>query len=139
LNQIFVDTSGWANLFIATESYHNLAKQWFQKSRQQKDRLITSNYVITELVALFYSPLRLSRPQLFQYIEAITTASYITVIHIDSTIHNEGWQLLKNRADKNWSLVDATSFIIMKQWKLTSVLTTDHHFEQAGFIKILKK
>ncbi len=41
--------------------------------------------------------------------------------------------ILKNRPDKkNWSLVDATSFIIMKQWKLTLGLTTDHHFEQAG-------
>ena len=137
LNQIFVDTSGWANLFIATESYHNQAKQWFLQSRQQNDQLITSNYVISELVALFYSPLRVPRPQLFQYIEAITTASYVTVIHIDLTIHDQAWQLLKNRPDKNWSLVDATSFIIMKQWKLTLGLTTDHHFEQAGLIKIL--
>jgi predicted nucleic acid-binding protein len=132
-----VDTSGWANLFIATESYHHQAKKWFLQSRQQHDQLITSNYVITELVALFYSPLRIPRPQLFQYIDAITTASYITLIHIDPTIHDEAWQLLKNRRDKNWSLVDATSFIIMKQWKLSLALTTDRHFQQAGFIKIL--
>jgi len=139
LNQIFIDTSGWANLFIATESYHDQAKQWFSQSRQQHDQLITSNYVITELVALFHSPLRVPRSQLFQYIEAITTASYTNVIHIDSTIHDEAWQLLKNRSDKNWSLVDATSFVIMKKWKLSEALTTDHHFEQAGFIKILQK
>jgi predicted nucleic acid-binding protein len=137
LNQIFVDTSGWANLFIASESYHDQAKKWFLKSRQQQDQLITSNYVITELVALFHSPLRVPRPQLFQYIEAITTASYITIVHIDRNIHNEAWQLVKNRPDKNWSLVDATSFVIMKQRKLSLALTTDRHFEQAGFIKIL--
>ncbi|EFA72231.1 hypothetical protein CRD_01773 [Raphidiopsis brookii D9] len=64
LNQIFVDTSGWANLFIATESYHNQAKQWFLQSRQQNDQLITSNYVISELVALFYSPLRVNTVRL---------------------------------------------------------------------------
>lgn len=139
MNQIFIDTSGWANLFIATESYHHQAKQWFSQSRQQHDQLITSNYVITELVALFHSPLRVPRSQLFQYIEAITTASYTNVIHIDSTIHDEAWQLLKNRSDKNWSLVDATSFVFMKKWQLSEALTTDHHFEQAGFIKILQK
>ncbi|MBG0744845.1 MAG: type II toxin-antitoxin system VapC family toxin [Cylindrospermopsis raciborskii KL1] len=50
MNQIFVDTSGWANLFIATESYHNQAKQWFLQSRQQNDQLITSNYVISEIL-----------------------------------------------------------------------------------------
>jgi uncharacterized protein len=42
-NKVFIDTSGWANLFIATESYHEQAKQWFQHKRQQ-------NYVVIELV-----------------------------------------------------------------------------------------
>ena len=86
MNKIFIDTSRWANLFIATESYHDQAKQWFSQSRQQHDELITSNYVITELVALFHifhSPLRVPQSQLFQHIEAITTASYTNVIHID--------------------------------------------------------
>jgi predicted nucleic acid-binding protein len=33
--------------------------------------------------------------------------------------------------------VDATSFIIMEQLGLQEALTTDHHFEQAGFIRLL--
>ena len=30
-------------------------------------------------------------------------------------------------------------FIVMKEKKLTDVLTTDHHFEQAGFIPLMRK
>jgi len=108
-----VDTSGWASLFISTELYHHQASQYFAQFRQQKQVVITSNYIITELVALFNSPLRLSRPQLVQYIEAIKTASYVELIHLDSEIDESAWKLLKNRTDKTWSLVDATSFIIM--------------------------
>jgi len=48
------------------------------------------------------------------------------------------WVLLKSRKDKFWSLVDATSFVVMQQLGIQESLTTDHHFEQAGFIRLLK-
>jgi hypothetical protein len=41
--------------------------------------MVTTNYVVAELVALLDSPLRLSRPQLFQYVDAVRTASYVTL------------------------------------------------------------
>jgi predicted nucleic acid-binding protein len=48
------------------------------------------------------------------------------------------WQLLARRPDKAWSLVDCASFIIMQERAITDALTTDHHFEQAGFTQLLK-
>ena len=44
----------------------------------------------------------------------------------------------ESRPDKEWSLVDCASFVVMQQRGLTEVLTTDHHFEQAGFVRLLK-
>ncbi len=29
-NKVFVDTSGWANLFLATEPHHSQAKDWLK-------------------------------------------------------------------------------------------------------------
>lgn len=137
-NKVFIDTSGWANLFIATESYHEQAKQWFQHRRQQNQAMVTTNYVVIELVALLNSPLRIPRPQLFKYVEAVRTAPYINLIYIEQTIDSAAWELLKTREDKAWSLVDSTSFIVMQQLGIKEALTTDHHFEQAGFIRLLK-
>jgi len=77
VNSVFVDTAGWANLFIVTEPYHEQAKQWFHASRQQGQEIVTTNYVVIELVALLNTPLRLPRSQLFQYVEAIRDATYI--------------------------------------------------------------
>lgn len=57
-NKVFIDTSGWAELFVATESYHQKAKEWFTKARKQQLEMVTSNYVVAELVALLNSPLR---------------------------------------------------------------------------------
>ncbi|MGA9383134.1 MAG: PIN domain-containing protein [Phormidium sp.] len=137
-NKVFIDTSGWAELFVATESYHQKAKEWFAKTRKQQLEMVTSNYVVAELVALLNSPLRVPRYQLFQYVDAVKTASYINIIYVDAAIETAAWSLLKSRSDKTWSLVDATSFIIMQQLGLQEALTTDHHFEQAGFIRLLK-
>jgi hypothetical protein len=39
--------------------------------------------------------------------------------------------------DKEWGLTDCISFVVMKERKLTDALTTDHHFEQAGFKSLL--
>ncbi|WP_199326762.1 type II toxin-antitoxin system VapC family toxin [Nostoc sp. FACHB-888] len=100
--------------------------------------MVTTNYVVIELVALLNSPLRVPRPQLFKYVEAVRTAPYINLIYIEPTIDSAAWELLKTREDKAWSLVDSTSFIIMQQLGIKEALTTDKHFEQAGFIRLLK-
>ncbi len=137
-NSVFVDTAGWANLFVETEPYYEQARQWFQKARQQSQEMVTTNYVVIELVALLTSSLRVSRPQLFKYVDAVRDAPYIRLVHIDAAIDQAAWNLLKSREDKAWSFVDSTSFVVMQQLGIKEALTTDHHFEQAGFIRLLK-
>ena len=58
-------------------------------------------------------------------------------IPIDEQLDVRAWELLENRLDKTWSLVDCASFVVMEQRGLTDALTTDHHFEQAGFVRLL--
>ena len=48
-----------------------------------------------------------------------------------------GLELLKKRIDKSWSLCDAVSFVLLEERSRTEALTTDHHFEQAGFVRLL--
>ncbi len=100
--------------------------------------IITTNYIITELVALLYSPLRLSRNQIFNTINTIKSRPYIHIIHIDTVIDQAAWELCQNRPDKPWSLVDCSSFIVMQKMNIQQALTADRHFEQAGFTRLLK-
>ena len=97
-----------------------------------------SNYILAEFVALLYSPLKVFPPKLFEYIDGIKMAPYVNLVYIDLVIDNSAWSLLKSRQDKEWSLVDGTSFIVMQKFAIQEALTADHHFEQAGFIRLLK-
>jgi uncharacterized protein len=136
---LFIDTSGWASLFVASQPYHSPAEQYFRAFIQQNRKIYTTNYVITELVALLNSPLKVPRPQIFEIVDAIKSSVYVEVIHIDSKTDASAWQLCKDRLDKAWSLVDCSSFVVMKDQKIQEALTTDQHFEQAGFIRLLKQ
>jgi uncharacterized protein len=138
MGSLFVDTSGWASLFIHTQTYYPQAEQYFRLAVQQKQKIYTTNYVIAELVALLSSPLRVSRSRVFEIVDAIKTVDYVEVIHIDDATDALAWKLCKSRLDKAWSLVDCSSFMVMQKLGVQEALTTDQHFEQAGFIRLLK-
>jgi predicted nucleic acid-binding protein len=138
MHELFVDTSGWANLIDLSQPFHLLSAKIYQNARSQKHKIITTSYIVTELVALLSSPLRIPRPKAIAFIQSLKISPYVEVIHISKEIDTKAWELLINRQDKEWSLVDCSSFIVMQDRKITESLTNDHHFEQAGFIRLLK-
>jgi predicted nucleic acid-binding protein len=135
---VFADTAGWAHLFHPKEPHHSSATTIYHRTWQQGYKFITTNYVVAELASLLISPLRVSKPRIIEYIEGLRTSPYVEIIHIDPTLDQQAWKLFSAREDKNWSLVDCVSFVVMQQRGITEALTTDHHFEQAGFIRLLK-
>ena len=136
--ELFADTSGWGNLVDPTQPFHALAAAHYRMARQQNRKVVTTNYVVAELVALLTSPLRLPRAQVVAFIEGLKTSPYVEVAHVDAVMDGAAWQLLRSRQDKEWSLVDCASFVLMGQRGMPEALTTDHHFEQAGYVRLLK-
>lgn len=138
MSKLFVDTSGWGNLIDRSQPFHSLAATLYRLARQQNHTIITTNYILTELIALLTSPLKLTRSQIITFVESLKQSTYVEILHIDVKADDQAWQLLINRQDKNWSLVDCSSFIIMQERNITEALTNDNHFEQAGFVRLLK-
>lgn len=138
-NSVFVDTSGWAYLLDRSSELHRDVSSMYQQILSQQRSFVTSNYIIAELVALLTSRSRISRQQLIKFIDALKLAPHIEILNVDPDMDAASWTLLKRYSDKEWSLVDASSFVIMKQHGITEAITTDHHFTQAGFIKLPQK
>jgi predicted nucleic acid-binding protein len=59
--EVFADTSGWATFFVRTEPLHAAAVAYMRQWRADGTRVVTTNYVLTELIALLTSPLRIPR------------------------------------------------------------------------------
>lgn len=137
MSNIFADTSGWGNLIDASQPFHIQAAAIYRDCRLQGRKVITTNYVITELVALMHSPLKLPRSVAIGFVESLKTSPFIEIVHVDVRTDKKAWNLLKNRSDKEWSLVDCSSFVVMQERNIFESLATDHHFEQAGFTVLL--
>lgn len=136
MNEVFADTSGWASFFRSQERHHARAVDLMTQWHEEKRHVVTTNYVLGELIALC-ARLWVPRSRGVSYIRSIRAETWIEIAHIDEQLDVRAWKLLENRLDKTWSLVDCASFVVMEQRGLTDALTTDHHFEQAGFVRLL--
>jgi len=78
------------------------------------------------------------RSTAIQLITFLQTSKNIQIIDIDKEIYSKSWELYCSRHDKEWSLTDCTSFIVMKRNGIIEAFTSDRHFEQAGFALLIK-
>ena len=68
----------------------------------------------------------------------IQTDDQTTILPFSEDSFDWGRILFAARKDKDWSLTDCISFVVMQEHGITDALTADHHFEQAGFVALLK-
>jgi predicted nucleic acid-binding protein len=128
-----LDTSGLLCHFDAADARHNEATTYFRSSR----RLLTHSYVLAEFV-----PLRqargLPRRGALAFAVKLLNNALVKFVRVDGRLHRSALALLQARMDKTYSLCDALSFLLMRQYGLTDALTTDRHFEQEGFRRLLR-
>lgn len=85
-SSLFVDTSGWAYLFDRDSDFHLDVQAVYQKALARNRLLVTTNYIIAELVALLSSRSRISRQQIVTIIDALKTTPHVEIIHVDTNL-----------------------------------------------------
>ena len=70
--------------------------------------------------------------------ESIEADPNVEVVLLTHSLYSLASSLFKQRDDKEWGLVDCISFIVMQDRGIADALTTDTHFQQAGFRALLK-
>jgi predicted nucleic acid-binding protein len=129
---MLLDTSGLLCCFDADEARHNDAVRYYEGANVR----LTHNYVLAEFVALAQAR-RLPRTEALAFAADVVSDSDVTVVWIGPTIHEEAMRLLQSQTDKSYSLCDAVSFVVMRERGVLEALTTDRHFDQAGFRRLL--
>ncbi len=130
---LFLNTSGLLCIHDKKDFRHAQAIELFSNAKS----LLATNYILAEFVPLSYARGK-NRKETISFIDDILKVPRLELVWVDENLHNQAMSLLKNRLDKNYSLCDAVSFATMREREILKALTTDRHFEQEGFIKLLQ-
>lgn len=135
MRKVFVDAAAWIALVNKDDYLHSQSARVREQLWQEKCRLITTDFVLLE-VADALSAFRL-RAGTIAYINQLRQMRSIKIFPVSEALFKQGWYLYEQRLDQNWGLTDCISFVVMNQENITTAFTSDRHFEQAGFVRLL--
>lgn len=131
---MLLDTSGLLCFLHQDEAQHKTAVGLISN---HNSRFLTHNYVLAELIALALVR-RFPRSTVLMYTLELIENPNVEMVWVDEALHREAMDLLLARQDKTYSLCDAISFVLMRKKGIREALTTDKHFEQEGFTRLLE-
>lgn len=127
----FVDTSYWLALELIDDQNSKPALSHWQSLVKTPFAIVTTSYVFDETVTYLNS--RKHHEKAVEVGENMLLSPTIELIHIGEDLFFEGWTMFQKYQDKQYSLTDCVSFVVMQRRKLETALTFDRHFAQAGF------
>ena len=135
LNRFFMDTAYVLALLNQNDKFHEQAKTIFPKIRIADEVCITETVVIE----IGNSLARSNRSLAVSFIESLYSTHNVNVLPVDSVLLHSAIDFYHKRNDKEWGLTDCISFIVMEEQGLQNALTSDEHFQQAGFRALLRE
>ncbi len=135
--EFFLDSAYPIALASTTDQHHAVAAKMASSLEARPVRLVTTRAVLLEIGNALAKPaFRLIGAELLKRFE---TDPQVEIVSLDNVLYRRGLELFDSRSDKAWSLTDCISFVVMRERELTEALTSDQHFEQAGFSALLRK
>ena len=135
MEKVFVDTAAWLALLNKDDELHAHARQVMKTLRHQRVALLTTEFVLLEVADALSAPVH--RGRTVGFINGLRQLPLLSILPASQNLWMAGWKLYGARPDQDWSLTDCISFAVMTQERLTRCFTSDHNFEQAGFVKLL--
>lgn len=133
-NEVFFDTSGFFMLMDERDALHQKAVEWLRSHRGQV-RPVTTEWVVGETCTLLVAR---KRPHLVtKFLDYLDRSAALLLINPDETLLRSAKAMIRRQAEQGYSFVDCLSFCLMSERKIAAALTTDAHFQKAGFTAVL--
>lgn len=127
---VFVDTSFFIAVQVVRDARHTQALALW---RAGNGRLVTTNHVIGETWTVLRR--RAGQPAAAAFYRAVTAEPRLSIVSVSAELERVAWLWLLQRDEREYSFVDATSFALMRDKKITEVLAFDGDFASAGFVE----
>ena len=126
---LFVDTSALYALLDVSDSEHHVAAGEWDRLRTEQLTLRTHNSVVLETAALLQRRLGMgAAADLLRHF-----APVLSVRFVDRALHGHAMTSLLAADRRAVSLVDWTSFEMMRDERVTEAFAFDGHFAEQGF------
>ena len=135
--KVFIDTAAFIGILVDKDENHKSAIKVMSDLRAKKARLFTTEAVLFEL-ANALSAIEF-RERVVSFIDTLRRLASVEIVPANAELFEKALRLYRERPDKEWSLTDCASFIVMKDRGISLAFTSDKHFDQAGFVKLLEK
>jgi len=131
MQEVFLDTAYAIALSAANDEHHEAALVLAEELEAIESRLVTTRAVMIEIGNALSK--RRYRKAALELLDSLEDDPTVEIVPITEELYRQAYQLYRERQDKEWGLTDCISFVVMKARKITNALTTDEHFQQAGF------
>ena len=135
-DRFFMDTSFVIAQVSKRDSFHNSATNLLPRVRAAREIWLHDGILI-EVADELSNKNR--REIAVGFIDRSYNMANTHVVSLSRDLIVRAVELYRNRPDKDWGLTDCISFTVMQHHNLTEALTSDHHFEQAGFRAVLRE
>jgi uncharacterized protein len=129
----FADTHYFLALLNPADKAHGAAIRFTSENRRS---VVTTAWVLTELADALADPAK--RASYLQIVDHLCMNPQVEIVPPTLILFQQGNTLYRQRMDKEWTLTDCISFIVMNERRIRDALTGDRHFEQAGFRALLR-
>ena len=129
---IFVDTSFWAAAVAGDDAWHEEAGTLLR--RFGDEHLITSNHVRGETWTFLRR--RHGYRAAVAFLDRLARTPRARVVPVGEALEDEALRWLRRRDEREYSFVDATSFVLMKSLRIREALAFDGDFAAAGFTEL---
>ncbi len=133
MKMVFADTFYYLAFLGEKDAAHERA---IELSEKYQGGHVTTAWVLTELADALSGVAR--RTECAAFLRQLYVNSGLIIVRPSESLFQRGFELFASRGDKEWSLTDCVSFVVMDEHGITEALTGDHHFEQAGFVALLR-
>ena len=129
MKAVFADAFFYIALLNERDEHHERVTEYADST---VDFFYTTRWILAEVANTFgKTSIRVAAARFLLEIEHDPN---VKIVGDSDELYRRGLALYTDRPDKQWSLTDCISFLVMEDESITDALTRDHHFSQAGFV-----
>jgi uncharacterized protein len=137
MQTVFADAAYWIATINPRDNLHQRATD--VSAQLGNCIIVTSEMVLVEVLNALASYGPHLRQAAERMVRMIMDDATTDVVPQTRNLFQNALVIYSDHPDKEWSLTDCASFVIIDQKNITDVLTSDRHFEQTGYRALLRE